>query len=415
MEVEAMIVAEVADFLHTGQCDEFWCPRNKLLPKVRKTTSLRLHSQHRFEPAAGHHARASSEAASWSGLCSGLTLEDSLAEAVSARRRLKRDHSHIASFAASRWMDGSVSPVSRHTREASSSTSESSSPSERGFLSKLLCQPLSLKSPKRKHSTLFAHWPTLKRRRQASNLGSQTSLSKSCTRHKPLQSIATQAFRRIPSAFRLRRTQSAPRITVDEVDPITYSDFARRPSSNPSIGSPLDYAFEIPEIRRTSVTPAASQKQMSISTPVGTHEMVDIVEENGYPGESTLGLQSKNTLSSPLLPSSPANTSYSHTTLPTDYFTFKPSRASSQNACSTSAHATPHRYITQREDSGPSLDEYSLLQQIFSGMDAPGSGSSSDSDMWRCRKRRGISFEPGSAGNCRITERFGLRSTDEVM
>ncbi|OCL11526.1 hypothetical protein AOQ84DRAFT_373900 [Glonium stellatum] len=53
-------------------------------------TSLRLHTQSRYYPAAGHHARNSSRDSSWPGLYSGPSPEDKLAEEVSRRRLLKR-------------------------------------------------------------------------------------------------------------------------------------------------------------------------------------------------------------------------------------------------------------------------------------------------------------------------------------
>ena len=53
-------------------------------------TSLRLHTQFRYCPAAGHHACNSSRDSSWPGLYSGPSLEDQLVEEMSCRRLLKK-------------------------------------------------------------------------------------------------------------------------------------------------------------------------------------------------------------------------------------------------------------------------------------------------------------------------------------
>ena len=108
--------------------------------EAKPVTALRLHSQHRFEPAAGHHARASSEAASWLGLHTAPTPEDLLAEAVSLQRRLKRSSDCITRVAASGWTDGSSAPVAHRTRGGSYSTVERTSSSEPGLFSRLICQ-----------------------------------------------------------------------------------------------------------------------------------------------------------------------------------------------------------------------------------------------------------------------------------
>jgi hypothetical protein len=74
------------------------------------------------------------------------------------------------------------------------------------------------------------------------------------------QKISSQPVQRIPSVHRLRHTQSAPRISLEaeEEAPVESSHDGKRHGSDPSIGSPLNYVFQIPEIRRTSVTPGAN-------------------------------------------------------------------------------------------------------------------------------------------------------------
>ena len=59
--------------------------------------------------------------------------------------------------------------------------------------------------------------------------------------------------------LRLRQTQSAPQFDADEARPTIGLHELRRRSTNPSIGSALNYPCEIPQIRRISATPAASQ------------------------------------------------------------------------------------------------------------------------------------------------------------
>lgn len=54
-------------------------------------TSLHLHSRYRYFPAAGHHARETSEASSWPGLYTGPSIEERLAETISQRRRLEKN------------------------------------------------------------------------------------------------------------------------------------------------------------------------------------------------------------------------------------------------------------------------------------------------------------------------------------
>jgi hypothetical protein len=229
--------------------------------EAKRVTALRLHSQYRFSPAAGHQARAPSEATTWPGLYTP-TLEDELAEYVSHRRRLgKLDREHVPRFIASGWMDGPP-PAEDHNSDTSSSTSSE----EQGFFSRLVCQASLPKNPRRRFNTLFTSRLSVrpwKPKQPQSTSHGKACLSESET---PVQSITSQPAERIPSALRLRRTQSAPRIELPNVveeaasDTVASTHTSRRQSSNPSIGSPLNYSFVIPGIHRMSATPDATHR-----------------------------------------------------------------------------------------------------------------------------------------------------------
>lgn len=224
-------------------------------------SALCLHARQRFSPAAGHQARPPSETAAWPGLHEGPSPEDQMVETLARRRRLNKRSGALTPFlTASGWTDG---PASARASNSDSRRTHSRGSSERSveanFFSRLICQPSLPKNPRRKQNTLFLSRLSSKRRKQKSqptNRGKCDSSEREA-RLKPLQHLTAQAMQRIPSAFRLRQTQSAPRITSQEAAslPVMHDDSSRRRSSNPSIGSPLSYAFELPEIRRMSVTP----------------------------------------------------------------------------------------------------------------------------------------------------------------
>jgi hypothetical protein len=209
---------------------------------AKSVTALRLHSHHRFEPAAGHHARVSSEASSWPGLFAGPDPEDVLADRVCRNRRLKRSSGYTPRFAAIGWTDGSSPSGADHLRGESSSTTEATSSSQPGFLSRLICQTSTPRDPRRKYHTLFTSRLPPRRKKQKLPDHNCDDLSKPTRiRTKPLQSLTAQTVQRIPSALRLRHTQSVPRFTADNVAPTEHTKTSHRHSSNPSIGSLLTY------------------------------------------------------------------------------------------------------------------------------------------------------------------------------
>jgi hypothetical protein len=260
-------------------------PRMEQKTRPEIVTALGLHSQYRLEPAARHHARASSETALWPGLCTGPAPKDRLVEAVSLQRRSKCKSGYVPPFSASSWTDGTSSLQMHHVRRRSHSAAGSSSSSEPGFLSSLTCQPLIPKNPRRRHNTLFTnHLMTISKQNQ-DVVSPQTTMSKPPSIHqKSLQSLTSQPVQCMPSAVRLSRTQSAPRIASDDAGIATRPHITRKHSSNPFVGSPLDYSVEIPQIRRVLATPAASHPKTSMLVRVCRRG--DLIAEREYCGKS---------------------------------------------------------------------------------------------------------------------------------
>lgn len=227
--------------------------------EVQVITALSLHARHRFDPAAGHQARPPSETAALPGLYGGPTLEDELAERLSKRRRVDSRKSDFPHFSIENsWADGPSSAEAQSPPQRTHSRDSSRSSVDAGFFSRLICQPSMPKNPRRKQNTLFLSRLSLKRWRQKDPQTRDSDPQE--TQMRPLQHLTAQAMQRIPSTLRLRHTQSAPRITAKVSDAVTRPVQARRHSSNPSIGSPLAYPFELPDVRQTSVTPDPDRK-----------------------------------------------------------------------------------------------------------------------------------------------------------
>ncbi|KAF1919349.1 hypothetical protein BDU57DRAFT_138669 [Ampelomyces quisqualis] len=395
--------------------------------RPQSVTALRLHTHYQFEPAAGHHARASSETDCWPGLYPGPMREDRLAEAVSLQRTQRRESAFVPRFAANGWTDGPSGSESHHSRETSypSTVSTSSSETEAGFFSRLICQASTPKNAKRKHNTLFTNLASRKRKK-IGPLSTQSTRAKSRSNPaKHFQNLTSQAVQRIPSTFRLRRTQSAPRTAQDPVT-VEYPYHRHRHSSNPSIGSPLEYPFEIPEIRRISATPAASQMENSVAQSVRLCGRGDLIAAESDMDDSQMNpfLHSNNKRHKLSLPAQilenvspfaavPVTTSTSRQ--PKDYF--------------ASVQAATHVYDDkdqdvdaedvlkeEREGAGPSIEQSPILQQIFAKMDASDDeySSGSDSDMERGRKRKSIMIDASEVDRC-IAGRFRCRQTDSPI
>ncbi|KAF2688067.1 hypothetical protein K458DRAFT_485205 [Lentithecium fluviatile CBS 122367] len=236
----------------------------------RIVTALRLHTYRRFSPAAGHHARETSETSSWPGLFSGPSLEDGLAESTCKRHRLEKfggerfitrkiSAPRSGTIDASRWGDG---PTDRRRRRGRHSSGSSSSPSDPGFISRLICQASSSKDSPKSHFLFLHHFLG----KGKHNMGKRDKPKPLPSRPHPcpVQKLTSHAVLRIPSSLRLRRTQSFPRTPSHEKpqEPVVLD--TRRNSSNPTIGSPISYPFEIPEIRRISASSATGASQASV-------------------------------------------------------------------------------------------------------------------------------------------------------
>jgi hypothetical protein len=243
-----------------------------------------------------------------------------------------------------------------------------------------------------------------------STLNCQTSAPRSVhSRPKLPHNLTSQAVQRIPSSIRLRRTQSTPRVaTTDYANPTAEHNSRRRHSSNPSIGSPLRYPFEMPQMLGASVTPSNNQRGWDASTSIRMCGRGDLITAEKDPDESptyaspqptkhdgnTLPLPAQRLSTISPLGISPTNTS---NVAPNNYF------ASVHSA--THIHDEKDHDINdaedlkgEREDAGPSIDECPILQEIFAKMDASEGEYSSDeysSDDYSTgnRLRRGLKHE----------------------
>ncbi|KAF2032096.1 hypothetical protein EK21DRAFT_61541 [Setomelanomma holmii] len=482
-KVETIIMGEVTDWIESRHCDAFWAPRTrqprKVLPTVsqvlrqhenirhfatpptsgheafksllhaialqllascytllpasgaanlplvqqrrhpERVTALHLQSQYQYEPAAGHHARAPSEVASWPGLFAELKPEDTLAEQVSRKRRLKCSNGYTPRFAAIGWTDGSSPSGTHHARDESNSTANSTSSSEPGFLSRLISPASTPKNSRRKNNTMFtSRLSPMKKKQGTSNPGRADPPKAPRNPSKPFQSLTSRAVQRIPSALRLRRTQSAPRIAVEGDAPAEDPSKSRRHSSNPSKGSTLTYPFEIPQIRRISATPAASKHRKSVSHAVRACGRGDMILTRDYGQEDSVDSfvqplhDQGNLLTVPSQPEQDVSQSP-----PADYFLpiqSGPRSQDSQRDYFNSVHtardiddeddslAAGNNLTDQREDAGPRIQDSPVLQRISTRLDTwdehrSEEDDSSESDMERCWKRKSIMME---AGDC---------------
>jgi len=242
---------------------------------IQFVTALRLHSQYRFSPAAGHHARDSSESSAWPGLYTGRSLEDELAESVSKRRRDEKFRSNPTQSSISSkimstsprhiggdgWNDGPASADKernhRHSRRTSnmisdtgsSSSSSSGSTYEGGLFTKLICQVTSPRKLKWRHHFLFSEPCPDKSTTRSSTyaLHNQPSSIFKLPRH---------AVQGVPAKLRLERAQTAPKDSHCSTPLRPGYAIPRSNNSSSRIGRAHTFPFEIPEIRRISATTA---------------------------------------------------------------------------------------------------------------------------------------------------------------
>jgi hypothetical protein len=399
----------------------------------KPVTALRLHSHYRFSPAAGHQARAPSESTSWPGLYTGPTAEDKLVEHVSRRRRsAKRSSEYVPHFTASGWTDGPPPTRSQKDSRSSQSRASSSSP-EPGFFSRLICQASLPKNYRRKHNTMFMSRITSRQKRQKQSQSDSNNWQHS-----------SQPVQRMPSIYRLRNTQSAPRIVVEENVPVTSQYDGKRHGSDPSIGSPLNYPFQIPEIRHVPDTPSPNWiPGDSVTGEVRACGRGDLIAAQDYFEEmpetpdtphnprrqpkhwTTSRFRHHYTgnrwLESPsVTPSSPPATLSPPAVSPA------PSRAIYPSCQKTASdyfgemytgknitHQTDDSDAATREhsDAGPEIEDDPRLQRMLENIvTETNEESSSDSDMESSKKRKGINETPATA--CEVGERFRGKTGD---
>jgi len=390
----------------------------------RFVTALRSHSHHRYSPAAGHQARPPSETESWPGLYTGPSTEEKLAQYVSQRRKLRQQSSdYTPHFAASGWTDGPPAVTTREDSRSTLSRESSSSSSEPGFFSKLICQAAVPKNYRRKHDTMFFSRPPSKQKKQK-----RTQFEDKPDNRAEGQKVSSQPVQRIPSLHRLRHTQSALCMAVEadieEEIPVESPHDGKRHPSDPSIGSVLTYTFQIPEVRRTSVTPsstwgpASSEEGMMRACGRGdlivTRDYFDDVPEtpdNARHEQSRwkiphwrhkyTGSISETATISYTQPIAPPET-----TPAVDYFA----------QVYTEKHVThqtddPEIAAEEHSDAGPEIEDDPRLRKMLGNIVTPSSDDeSSDSDMERTKKRKGIKESDTTAFE--VAERFRDKSGD---
>jgi hypothetical protein len=248
----------------------------------------------------------------------------------------------------------------------------------------------------------------------------------------------------MPSIYRLRNTQSAPRIEVEENAPVIISLDGKRHGSDPNIGSPLTYPYQIPKIRRISDTPSpnwipgdsvagelracgrgdfiANQDYFEEmpETPETPH---DPRQQHGRWGNSRYRhhYTGNQWLQSPAgTPSTPPATLSPPTSSPA------PSQTTNKSRDKTASdyfgqlysdkhikHQTDDPNAAEREhsDAGPEIEDDPRLQKMLENIVTETSDeSSSDSDMERSKKRKGINETPATANE--VGERFRNKCGD---
>ncbi|OAL43869.1 hypothetical protein IQ07DRAFT_636648 [Pyrenochaeta sp. DS3sAY3a] len=172
-----------------------------------------------------------------------------------------------------RWTDGPAAPEERRRRNDSSSSDSTPTP---GIFTKLLiCQASVHKNPRRSHNTLFMNRLSLRRKqKQRFHRRRASSWKESSKVLRPIQNLTSYAVQRIPSALRLRRTQSAPRLTVEDASSLGEMNRPRKHSSNPSIGSPLTYTYELPNFQYQSDSSVAQYRAQDSMRACGRGDLL---------------------------------------------------------------------------------------------------------------------------------------------
>lgn len=360
-------------------------------------TALRLQTLNQYPLAAGHHARTSSESAPWSGLYAGPSCEDRLLQQVQMQRFKAFSNESIPQTTARIWTDGPPPIRLDNSHSGVPSSSTSSSDNEYGLLSRFICQAGIPKHPRRRHNTLFSRRSSTRKKHKAQYAEPDlTHVIKRRPRKKSRHQVTSQAVQRIPSALRLRHTQSAPRIAVDE-EGVADHHTSHRPSSNPSIGSALTYDFEIPRVHRTPATPARGRHDYSPpNSSIRACGRGDLICMQDYFDDAVLlssNGKSHNQSTTLLAPPQPVDLRSNHSPLP-------PSTGASFSRASTIDHlGNIYNMKSGFPNSGDADDEQEALQ--LSGVESPDlrrilddiltdDENSSGSEMEETRKRKNI-------------------------
>lgn len=217
-------------------------------------SALRLHLRYRSYPAAGHHARNTSETSVWPGLYRGPSLEERFAETRSRPPSPQQSptpdwhqrYPYVDPSSPGGWSDGPASP--RHSPDleenisTASGSSRSSTASLKGLYDKLIR-------------------PTAQLRRRRDRSRSHTHSFTSPTQSQTLSQPSGPRFRlrlSLPPEAKLRRNnsegaaQDAPYQNQEAMNtPDPNRPPFRRTSSTPA---PCSHPWIIPKIRRISAT-----------------------------------------------------------------------------------------------------------------------------------------------------------------
>ncbi|KAH9875547.1 hypothetical protein J1614_004283 [Plenodomus biglobosus] len=405
-------------------------------------SALQSHMQHRFASVAGHYAPASSGSTPRPGFCAFPALrQPSLDRRPPTRTRIGSSE-YTASFSGSVWTDGttpeivpdepaseqgqggSTPPFDSHTTDFAierlqSATnarniqwdnfSGSTSEDEPNFLSRLMCQPSTSKNAKHKQRTQVQ----MLLRKKPPQQGQAQNARPLTGRSTKLQKFTSQAAQRLPSAIRLRRTQSAPRNSVEKAAQVTEGLRPRRRSSNPSIRRPVTYHCIIPQICRIPATPATSNHPYASTNAsvrdFGRSEMSptpELFEETRRHQielwRSKALFPPKNTPSQSIR--SPASSIETRrNTLPAVYF----DRVYSDDHASDKTD-NPSPVGEGNCATGPDVNHCPRLQRVLSNM-SHGDEDSSDSELERMKKRKSILIQDSSESGA-IAGIFGLPS-----
>lgn len=248
---------------------------------TKLVTALQAHAPYRLSPAAGHHARASSENYEHPDLRKEPSNGDELAGTVGQRRQSARcSNGYIPKFAASGWTDGPTDP-DQQLQHASSSA-----PFKCDLLVRLNCQLSNSGNPRRKHDSLLSTLCCESRKEHSSSAIPPTPTQSS-------QQVATQAVQRISSAIRPRNAQPDPRMQEERYPhhPTfgSRTRLIRRTNPSGSVGSEHRIFVDASELRRVSATSSTSHIAQPSLMSVGEMSGGDIISAREYVDEKRAG------------------------------------------------------------------------------------------------------------------------------